>query len=176
MRVQADGGCESTLAGGPRGAHAIEDVVAVERRARGIPAATMMMIVVVVVVVGSGVVEGEGSGAARDGEGALLVGEEVVVALRDGEGREGRGEGEGDRSEGRTRHPRGGGSIRRASSGTRKTRRRGFPRAYQRGEFSLHFGVGVEVAVGDGRRRHRAPRRNLGVNDARADLIEHHGR
>ena len=95
MRVHADGGRESTLAGGPRGAHAIEDVVAVERGIpRGIPAATMMMIVVFVVV-GSGVVEGERSGAARDGEGALLVGEEVVVALRDGEGREGRGEGEG---------------------------------------------------------------------------------
>ena len=129
MRVHADGGGESTLAGGPRGAHAIEDVVAVKRRARGIPAATMMMIVVVVVVVvvGSGVVEGEGSGAARDGEGALLVGEEVVVALRDGEGREGRGEGEGDRSEGRTRHPRGGGSIRAGVVGDAEDASSGVP-------------------------------------------------
>ena len=166
VRVHADGGGESTLAGGPRGARATEDVVAL-----GTSAATT---VVVVVVVGSGVVEGEGSGTdGSDGEGALLVGEEVVVALRDGEGREGRGNRSGKEN---TAPSRRGFDPQRASSGTRSTRRRGFPRAYQRGEFPLHLGVGVEVAIGDGRRRHRAPRRNLGVNDARADLTEHHGR
>ena len=165
VRVHADGGGESTLAGGPRGSRATEDVVAL-----GTSAATT----VVVVVVGSGVVEGEGSGTdGSDGEGALLVGEEVVVALRGGEGREGRGIGQEREN---TAPSRRGFDPQRASSGTRSTRRRGFPRAYQRGEFPLHLGVGVEVAIGDGRRRHRAPRRNLGVNDARADLTEHHGR